>query len=100
HPLTGTRAPDLTLGDTGLFALLRVDRHLLLDLTGSSRLTGYARRGLHIHAATPYQPPAEFTGIRAVLVRPDGHIAWASAERDDTALTEGLTAVLATTHRR
>ncbi|GAA4817721.1 hypothetical protein [Streptomyces ziwulingensis] len=35
HPLTGTRAPDLTLGDTGLFALLRVDRHLLLDLTGS-----------------------------------------------------------------
>ncbi|MFJ4858343.1 FAD-dependent monooxygenase [Streptomyces sp. NPDC088730] len=99
HPLTGTRAPDLTLGDTGLFALLRVDRHLLLDLTGNGRLAGYARRGLHIHTATPYQPPAEFTGIRAVLVRPDGHIAWASTEHDDTALTDSLTAALTTTHR-
>jgi hypothetical protein len=49
HPLTGTRAPDLTLGDTGLFALLRVDRHILLDLTGNGRLAGYARPGLHLH---------------------------------------------------
>jgi 2-polyprenyl-6-methoxyphenol hydroxylase-like FAD-dependent oxidoreductase len=100
HPLTGTRAPDLALGGTGLFALLRVDRHLLLDLTGSGRLAGYARPGLHVHAATPYRPPAEFTDVRAVLVRPDGHIAWASAEHDDTALTDSLTAALSTTHRK
>ncbi|MER6688160.1 FAD-dependent monooxygenase [Streptomyces minutiscleroticus] len=100
HPLTGTRAPDLTLGDTGLFALLRADRHLLLDLTGSDRLAAYARTGLHVHTATPYQPPAEFAGVRAALVRPDGHIAWASAEHDDTALAGSLTAALATTHRK
>ncbi|MFH8803939.1 FAD-dependent monooxygenase [Streptomyces sp. NPDC017936] len=100
HPLTGTRAPDLTFGDTGLFALLRVDRHLLLDLTGSGRLTGYARPGLHVHSATPYRPPADFTDVRAVLVRPDGHIAWASAEHDGTALADSLTAALATTHRK
>lgn len=98
HPLTGTRAPDLNLGDTGLFALLRVDRHLLLDLTGSGRLTRYAHRRLHVHTATPYQPPAEFTDVRAVLIRPDGHIAWTSAEHDGTALTDSLTAALATTH--
>ncbi|MFC8078578.1 FAD-dependent monooxygenase [Streptomyces sp. NPDC057307] len=100
HPLTGTRAPDLTLGNTGLFALLRVERHLLLDLTGSGRLACYARRGLHVHTATAYQPPSEFTDVRAVLVRPDGHIPWASAEHDNTALANSLTAALATTHRK
>ncbi|MFF0746383.1 FAD-dependent monooxygenase [Streptomyces sp. NPDC004111] len=100
HRLTGTRAPDLALGGTGLFTLLRADGHLLLDLSGSGTLTGYARPGLHTHTATPHRPPAEFTDVRAVLVRPDGHIAWASAERDDTALTDSLTAVLATTHQR
>ncbi|CAL9544015.1 FAD-dependent monooxygenase [Streptomyces sp. enrichment culture] len=100
HPLTGTRAPDLTFGHTGLFALLRADRHLLLDLTGSGRLTGYARPGLHVHTATPYQPPADLTDVRAILARPDGHIAWASAERDETALADSLTAALATTHRK
>ncbi|MFD7704145.1 FAD-dependent monooxygenase [Streptomyces caelestis] len=100
HPLTGTRAPDLTLGDTGLFALLRANRYLLLDLTGSGRLAGYARAGLHIHTATPHQPPADFADVRAILVRPDGHTAWASAERDDTALADSLTAALTTTHRK
>ncbi|MFJ4153094.1 FAD-dependent monooxygenase [Streptomyces galbus] len=96
HPLTGTRAPDLALGDTGLFALLRADRYLLLDLTASGHLAGYAHPALHVHTATPYQPSAEFTEVRALLVRPDGHIAWASAEHNDTALT----AALATTHRK
>ncbi|MER6677540.1 FAD-dependent monooxygenase [Streptomyces sp. NPDC000983] len=100
HPLTGTRTPDLTLGGTGLFALLRADRYLLLDLTGSGRLAGHARPALHVHTATPYQPPAQFTDVRAVLVRPDGHIAWASVERDDTALTDDLATVLAATHRK
>ncbi|MFJ8927429.1 FAD-dependent monooxygenase [Streptomyces sp. NPDC102364] len=100
HPLTGTRAPDLRIGDTDLFALLRADRYLLLDLTGGERLTGYARPGLHVHAGTPDQPPADFTDVRAALVRPDGHIAWAGTARDDTALTGSLTATLATTHRK
>ncbi|MFF1278027.1 FAD-dependent monooxygenase [Streptomyces marokkonensis] len=100
HPLTGTRAPDLALGDTSLFALLRADGYLLLDLTGSGRLTGSPRPGLHVHTATPYQPPADFADARAVLLRPDGHIAWASTEQDDAALTEGLTVALASTHRK
>ncbi|MEU3743254.1 hypothetical protein AB0E78_40130 [Streptomyces sp. NPDC032198] len=94
--MTGTRAPDLALGDTGLFALLRVDRHLLLDPTGSGRLAGYARRGLHVHTAARSQPAAEFTDVRAALVHSDGDIAWASAEHDGATLT----AALATTHRK
>ncbi|MFH8610593.1 FAD-dependent monooxygenase [Streptomyces sp. NPDC018029] len=100
HPLTGTRAPDLPLGDTTLFALLRADSHLLLDLTGSGGLAGYARAWLRVHAATPFQLPAGFTGVRAALVRPDGHIAWAGTAPDDTALAEDLSASLATTHSR
>ncbi|MFJ4152703.1 hypothetical protein ACIP10_34720 [Streptomyces galbus] len=99
HPLTGTRAPDLPLGHTSLFALLRADSHLLLDLTDNGHLTGYARAGLRVHPASSHRFPAEFAGIRAILVRPDGHIAWASAEHGDTTLTNDLTAALATTHR-
>ncbi|MGW0877185.1 FAD-dependent monooxygenase [Streptomyces sp. NPDC002740] len=100
HPLTGTRAPDLTLGDTTLFALLHADRYLLLDFTGSGRLAGYARPGLHVHTAAPYRPPADFTDVRAALVRPDGHITWANTAPDDTTLTDSLTTTLATTHRK
>ncbi|MFJ3667091.1 FAD-dependent monooxygenase [Streptomyces sp. NPDC090106] len=99
HRLTGTRAPDLALGDTSLFALLRVDRHLLLDLTGSHRLAGFVRPGLHVHAAAPHRSPTGFADVRALLVRPDGHLAWVGTEQDDTALTDSLTEVLATTHR-
>ncbi|MFJ3365642.1 FAD-dependent monooxygenase [Streptomyces anthocyanicus] len=99
HPLAGTRAPDLALADTGLFGLLRADRCLLLDLTENGGLAGYARPGLHVHAADPLRSPAHFAGVRAVLVRPDGHIAWAGTDPDDAALAEGLTAALAFTHR-
>ncbi|WP_320775459.1 FAD-dependent monooxygenase [Streptomyces sp. CRN 30] len=102
HPLTGTRAPDLPLGGTGLFALLRADSYLLLDLTdGTTRsLDAFAGPGLRVHRGVPHRRPAAFTDVRAVLVRPDGHIAWASADHEDAALLKGLTAALATTHPR
>jgi 2-polyprenyl-6-methoxyphenol hydroxylase-like FAD-dependent oxidoreductase len=99
HPLVGTRAPDLDLGGANLFALLRADSHLLLDLTPGARLDRFARPGLRVHTGTPGPPPAEWTGIRAALVRPDGHVAWADTHGDDTALAERLTAALAGTHR-
>ncbi|MDG9701951.1 FAD-dependent monooxygenase [Streptomyces sp. DH37] len=99
HPLTGTRAPDLTIDDTNLFALLRADSHLLLDLTGSGRLGPPARPGLRVRTGTPHLPPADWAGVRAALVRPDGHVAWAGDDGDDTALTDSLTAALAATHR-
>ncbi|MEV5428234.1 FAD-dependent monooxygenase [Streptomyces sp. NPDC052701] len=100
HPLAGTRAPDLAIGDTGLFALLRADSYLLLDLTPGGRLGRLTRPGLRVHTGTLHLPPADWTGIRAALIRPDGHIAWAGAHHDDTALMEGLGAALAVTHRK
>ncbi|MEE1940612.1 FAD-dependent monooxygenase [Streptomyces sp. TRM 70361] len=105
HPLTGTRAPDLALGGTGLFALLRADSYLLLDLTGDpARPLGHlARPGLRVHADPPYPPhplPDGWSGVRAALVRPDGHVAWAGTDGRGTALVDDATAVLATTHRK
>ncbi|MFF1715163.1 FAD-dependent monooxygenase [Streptomyces sp. NPDC058268] len=99
--LTGTRADDLALDDTSLFALLRADGYLLLDLTSSpdQPLRHLARPGLRVHTSTPHLLPAHWSGIRAALIRPDGHVAWASAEGHDTTLVNDLTAVLATTHR-
>ncbi|ATL32585.1 FAD-dependent monooxygenase [Streptomyces formicae] len=99
---TGTRADDLALDDTSLFALLRADGYLLLDLTGSPdrplhHLTG---PGLRVHTSTPRLLPADWSGMRAALVRPDGHVAWASAESHDATLVNDLTAVLATTHQQ
>ncbi|OON78083.1 FAD-dependent monooxygenase [Streptomyces tsukubensis] len=100
HPLTGTRAPDLPLEGTGLFALLRADGYLLLDLTGDTGhpLGRFTRPGLSVHSSgTPHPVPADWADVRAALIRPDGHVAWACGE-DGAALTGSLTAALATTH--
>ncbi|MCX5384651.1 FAD-dependent monooxygenase [Streptomyces sp. NBC_00083] len=102
HPLTGTRADDLAVDDTGLFALLRADGYLLLDLTSSPDrpLHHLARPGLRVHTATPHLLPPDWSGIRAALIRPDGHVAWAGTDSHDATLVNDLSAVLATTHRK
>lgn len=79
HPLTGRWLPDLPLdtadGATRVAVVLRTGRPLLLDLAGRGRTTaaaaGWADR-VDVLAATTPDPPAD-----AVLVRPDGHVAWA-----------------------
>lgn len=101
HRLTGTRADDLALDGTGLFALLRADGYLLLDLTGGPDRPFHhlARTGLRVRTGTPRALPADWSGVRAALVRPDGHIAWAGEDDRDNTLVDDLAAVLATTHR-
>ncbi|MET8545192.1 FAD-dependent monooxygenase [Kitasatospora sp. NPDC004799] len=91
HPVTGTRAPDLALGGTTLFALLTEGTHVLLDLTGAG--AGPAGPGLRVHAATPGGAPASWSDVRAALIRPDGYVAWAGAELDRTAVERALTGV-------
>jgi hypothetical protein len=80
HALTGRFAPDLTLrtgsGATRLAELMHPGRPLLVNLTGTGHLadlTGAWRDRVDLvtaHAPTP--PPAD-----ALLVRPDGYVAWA-----------------------
>ncbi|MER7805338.1 FAD-dependent monooxygenase [Streptomyces parvulus] len=91
HPLAGTRMPDLTLaGKVGLFALLRADAYLLLDLTAGGALGGLARPGLAVHAGILDEPPTTWREVRAALIRPDGHVAWAGTGQDTAALPAAL----------
>ena len=100
HPLLGRRMPDLDLvGDTGplrVFTLLHEARPVLLDLgePGALDLGPWAARVRHVRARAegawelpvlgPVPAPA------AVLIRPDGHVAWVG-EGTGAGLREALT---------
>jgi 2-polyprenyl-6-methoxyphenol hydroxylase-like FAD-dependent oxidoreductase len=75
HRLTGHRAPDLTFADgTRLAEHCHDGRPLLVDLTGEYAATAapWAPRVRTLRADCPD------TGLAALLVRPDGHLAWAA----------------------
>ncbi|MFI8333487.1 FAD-dependent monooxygenase [Streptomyces filamentosus] len=87
HPLLGKRMPHLALttGDraTSSTRLLHSARGLLLDLTDNPRLraraAGWSDR-VDIVTAEPGEVSADsgLRGTTAVLVRPDGYVAWAA----------------------
>ncbi|MFD8981864.1 FAD-dependent monooxygenase [Streptomyces sp. NPDC059564] len=97
HPLTGTRAPDLGFigSEGGLFSLLRADAHVLLDLADGGGLSVLEKPGLAVRIATLRQPPAAWAEVRAALIRPDGHIAWAGTETGGAALVAAAERALA-----
>ncbi len=78
HPLVGRSAPDFELADrTKLGELLRKGRGLLLDFDPRSPLRALASRwgGRITYVAGDAKDPL---GLSAVLVRPDGFVAWAT----------------------
>ncbi|MFJ8863376.1 FAD-dependent monooxygenase [Streptomyces sp. NPDC102451] len=98
HPLTGHRAPDLQLADrTGLFALLRTGRHVLLHFTGTPAPPSapYAIT----HTAPGPDPRPAWSAVRAALIRPDGHVAWASEQPGAEALRAETHAAVSAAHR-
>ena len=102
HPLLGRRMPDLDLTTTAdgplrLFTLLHDARPVLLRLgePGAFDVAPWADRVKVIDAesAGPWELPAlgEVTAPSAVLIRPDGYVAWVG-EGTDAGLAEALTA--------
>jgi 3-(3-hydroxy-phenyl)propionate hydroxylase len=87
HPLLGRRMPDLDLvtvdGPTRVCTLLHEARPVLLDLggPGGSEISPWADRVLLVHARYDgvWELPVlgEVAASPAVLIRPDGHVAWA-----------------------
>jgi 2-polyprenyl-6-methoxyphenol hydroxylase-like FAD-dependent oxidoreductase len=81
HPLAGTRVP-------GLFSLLRSGRPVLLDTTGTLGAEVIALAAvLGIGVVVGEQP---WTTAAVVIVRPDGHVWWASDATDDTEVAAAL----------
>ena len=99
HPLLGRRMPDVDLvtrhGPQRVFELLHDARPVLIDFDGPGRIdsTRWADRVRHVdaeHSGAWVLPVlGTVTAPTAVLVRPDGHVAWVD---DGTQL--GLSAAL------
>ncbi|MFN8018804.1 MAG: FAD-dependent monooxygenase [Acidimicrobiales bacterium] len=113
HPLLGRRVPDLDLvssdGPTTVFALLHEARPILLDLRGvepadpridSGPWTGRVRT-VRARCDGPWELPVigEVPAPGALLIRPDGHVAWVGTSPlagTGDGLTPDLEAALAT----
>jgi 2-polyprenyl-6-methoxyphenol hydroxylase-like FAD-dependent oxidoreductase len=83
HPLVGCSAPDFELADgTKLGELLRTGRALLLDFEGHMPLQALAScwRGRIDYVAGEAKNPL---GLSALLVRPDGVVAWVAEGTPD-----------------
>ncbi|MEX3105426.1 MULTISPECIES: FAD-dependent monooxygenase [unclassified Streptomyces] len=100
HPLAGRRVAPRVLtgpaGETTVAELLHPARGVLLDLADDPALRAAAapwHDRVTVTTATPKPPDGpddDLRGLHTLLIRPDGHAAWAS----DTPDTEGLRAAL------
>ncbi|MDP9793455.1 2-polyprenyl-6-methoxyphenol hydroxylase-like FAD-dependent oxidoreductase [Catenuloplanes nepalensis] len=69
-PLAGRHLRDVRVGQGRLYELMRDGRGLLLDRTGSLSVARFTDRVGHV------PDPAAELDVPAVLLRPDGHVAW------------------------
>jgi len=77
HELLGRRLRDVRLKRGRLYELMRGGRGLLLDQTGRLSVAGWAGRVDHVVDVS------EELDAPAVLLRPDGHVAWAGEDQQD-----------------
>ena len=100
HPLLGRRMPDLhvdtAIGSTRVYALLHEAKPLLLNFAAAGRtdISAWADRVRTVDArfTGTWELPVlgEVESPTAVLVRPDGHVAWVEGSTDEI-LTDALT---------
>ncbi|MEV7127613.1 rifampin monooxygenase [Streptomyces sp. NPDC093260] len=79
HELLGRRLRDLPLKQGRLYELLHQGRGLLLDRTGRLSVAGWADRIDHVVDGS------DELDVPAVLLRPDGHVAWVGEDPSDLA---------------
>jgi 2-polyprenyl-6-methoxyphenol hydroxylase-like FAD-dependent oxidoreductase len=101
HPLLGRRMPDLDLvtgdGPLRVFTLLHDARPVLLNLgePGGFDITPWADQVQLVDAeyVGPWELPVfgEVTAPIAVLIRPDGHVAWVGEDTTNAGLPDALT---------
>lgn len=77
HELLGRRLRDVELGQGRLYELTHQGRGLLLDRTGHLSVAGWTDRVDHV-AHTGEEPD-----VPAVLLRPDGHVAWVGENQQE-----------------
>jgi hypothetical protein len=100
HPLLGRRMPDLDLvtadGPRRVFTLLHDARPVLLDFVQGGGLDSAPGAERVRTVLATYEGPWALPGVgevgapTAVLVRPDGHVAWVG-EGDQSGLAEAIT---------
>ncbi|HZO68301.1 MAG TPA: FAD-dependent oxidoreductase, partial [Kribbellaceae bacterium] len=77
HELLGKRLRDIALKQGRLYELMHSGRGLLLDQTGQLSVADWADRIDHVvDTSKDLEAPA-------VLLRPDGHVAWAGENQAD-----------------
>lgn len=83
HPLSGRSVPNFTFADGSTMAeLLRPGRAILLDFEGRAELQALADEyGGRLRYVTGRA--TEQLGLQAVLIRPDGFVAWATNDAPD-----------------
>ncbi|MFC9915615.1 rifampin monooxygenase [Streptomyces sp. NPDC059862] len=77
HELLGRRMRDVELKRGHLYELMHGGRGLLLDQTGRLSVAGWADRVDHVVDVS------EELDVPAVLLRPDGHVAWVGEDQQD-----------------
>ena len=77
HELLGRRLRDVALKRGRLYGLMHRGRGLLLDQTGRLSVAGWADRVDHVVDVS------EELDMPAVLLRPDGHVAWVGEDQQD-----------------
>jgi hypothetical protein len=77
HELLGRRLRDVGLKRGRLYTLMHGGRGLLLDQTGRLSVAGWADRVDHVVDVS------QELDVPAVLLRPDGHVAWVGDDQQE-----------------